>query len=142
MWDGKASIAIDLRFGLKVVGFASWRNLDWAPGPMLVAHAFKLGRWRFNWKGLLSMVTRSCRSEIVFSPRRVLLVLTWKPNFTAAANEDPKGYCSLLADVVRHLAVRRPLPRQFMKGGLLWNCHYEWARQTPQDGLLGSWAAG
>ncbi len=26
--------------------------------------------------------------------------LTWKPNFTAAANEDPKGYHSLLADVV------------------------------------------
>lgn len=26
--------------------------------------------------------------------------LTWKPNFTAAANEDPKGYYSLLADVV------------------------------------------
>lgn len=26
--------------------------------------------------------------------------LTWKPNFTAAANEDPKGYFSLLADVV------------------------------------------
>lgn len=26
--------------------------------------------------------------------------LTWKPNFTAAANEDPKGYNSLLADVV------------------------------------------
>ncbi len=26
--------------------------------------------------------------------------LTWKPNFTAAANEDPKGYHSLLADVI------------------------------------------
>lgn len=26
--------------------------------------------------------------------------LTGKPNFTAAANEDPKGYHSLLADVV------------------------------------------
>ncbi|RCW85545.1 Gfo/Idh/MocA family protein [Phyllobacterium bourgognense] len=26
--------------------------------------------------------------------------LTWKPNFTAAANEDPKGYYSLLADAV------------------------------------------
>lgn len=26
--------------------------------------------------------------------------LTWKPNFTAAANEDPKGYFSLLADVI------------------------------------------
>jgi myo-inositol 2-dehydrogenase/D-chiro-inositol 1-dehydrogenase len=26
--------------------------------------------------------------------------LTWKPNFTAAANEDPKGYHSLLADIV------------------------------------------
>ncbi|CAN7581742.1 hypothetical protein LJR231_004299 [Phyllobacterium sp. LjRoot231] len=26
--------------------------------------------------------------------------LTWKPNFTAAANEDPKGYHSLLTDVV------------------------------------------
>jgi myo-inositol 2-dehydrogenase/D-chiro-inositol 1-dehydrogenase len=26
--------------------------------------------------------------------------LTWKPNFTAAANEDPKGYYSLLSDVV------------------------------------------
>jgi myo-inositol 2-dehydrogenase/D-chiro-inositol 1-dehydrogenase len=26
--------------------------------------------------------------------------LTWKPNFTAAANEDPKGYYSLLADVI------------------------------------------
>lgn len=26
--------------------------------------------------------------------------LTWKPNFTAAANEDPKGYHALLADVV------------------------------------------
>ncbi|MBB3237324.1 Gfo/Idh/MocA family protein [Phyllobacterium endophyticum] len=26
--------------------------------------------------------------------------LTWKPNFTAAANEDPKGYYSLLTDVV------------------------------------------
>jgi myo-inositol 2-dehydrogenase / D-chiro-inositol 1-dehydrogenase len=30
--------------------------------------------------------------------------LTWKPNFTAAANEDPKGYHSLLADVVPALA--------------------------------------
>lgn len=30
--------------------------------------------------------------------------LTWKPNFTAAANEDPKGYYSLLADVVPALA--------------------------------------
>lgn len=30
--------------------------------------------------------------------------LTWKPNFTAAANEDPKGYHSLLADVVHALA--------------------------------------
>lgn len=29
--------------------------------------------------------------------------LTWKPNFTAAANEDPKGYFSLLADVVAAL---------------------------------------
>jgi myo-inositol 2-dehydrogenase/D-chiro-inositol 1-dehydrogenase len=26
--------------------------------------------------------------------------LTWKPNFTAAANEDYKGYHALLADVV------------------------------------------
>jgi myo-inositol 2-dehydrogenase/D-chiro-inositol 1-dehydrogenase len=26
--------------------------------------------------------------------------LTWKPNFTTAANEDPKGYYSLLSDVV------------------------------------------
>lgn len=26
--------------------------------------------------------------------------LTWKPNFTAAANEDPKGYYSLLQDVI------------------------------------------
>lgn len=26
--------------------------------------------------------------------------LTWKPNFTAAANEDPKGYFSLLSDVI------------------------------------------
>ncbi|MET3649010.1 Gfo/Idh/MocA family protein [Phyllobacterium ifriqiyense] len=26
--------------------------------------------------------------------------LTWKPNFTAAANEDPKGYHALLADVI------------------------------------------
>ncbi|MGV8938503.1 MAG: Gfo/Idh/MocA family protein [Allorhizobium sp.] len=26
--------------------------------------------------------------------------LTWRPNFTAAANEDPKGYYSLLSDVV------------------------------------------
>jgi len=26
--------------------------------------------------------------------------LSWKPNFTAAANEDPKGYHALLADVV------------------------------------------
>ncbi|MDI6024800.1 Gfo/Idh/MocA family oxidoreductase [Corticibacterium sp. UT-5YL-CI-8] len=26
--------------------------------------------------------------------------LTWKPNFTAAANEDPKGYHALLSDVV------------------------------------------
>ncbi|QWK79165.1 Gfo/Idh/MocA family protein [Ochrobactrum sp. BTU1] len=26
--------------------------------------------------------------------------LTWRPNFTAAANEDPKGYHSLLADVL------------------------------------------
>lgn len=31
-------------------------------------------------------------------------VLSWKPNFTAAANEDPKGYYSLLADVVPALA--------------------------------------
>lgn len=30
--------------------------------------------------------------------------LSWKPNFTAAANEDPKGYHSLLADVVPALA--------------------------------------
>ena len=30
--------------------------------------------------------------------------LMWKPNFTAAANEDPKGYHSLLADVVPALA--------------------------------------
>ncbi|WP_457298550.1 Gfo/Idh/MocA family protein [Phyllobacterium sp. P5_D12] len=30
--------------------------------------------------------------------------LTWKPNFTAAANEDPKGYYSLLADVVPALS--------------------------------------
>ncbi|MDK1374108.1 MULTISPECIES: Gfo/Idh/MocA family oxidoreductase [unclassified Sinorhizobium] len=30
--------------------------------------------------------------------------LTWKPNFTAAANEDPKGYHSLLADAVPALA--------------------------------------
>lgn len=30
--------------------------------------------------------------------------LSWKPNFTAAANEDPKGYYSLLADVVPALA--------------------------------------
>ncbi|MCF3641272.1 Gfo/Idh/MocA family oxidoreductase [Rhizobium sp. TRM95111] len=30
--------------------------------------------------------------------------LTWKPNFTAAANEDPKGYYSLLADVLPALA--------------------------------------
>ncbi|MGH6762100.1 MAG: hypothetical protein ACRECW_11000 [Phyllobacterium sp.] len=26
--------------------------------------------------------------------------LTWKPNFTAAANENPKGYHALLADVI------------------------------------------
>ena len=26
--------------------------------------------------------------------------LTWKPNFTAAANEDVKGYHALMADVV------------------------------------------
>ncbi|MFN7023045.1 MAG: Gfo/Idh/MocA family protein [Pseudorhizobium sp.] len=30
--------------------------------------------------------------------------LIWKPNFTAAANEDPKGYYSLLADVIPALA--------------------------------------
>ena len=30
--------------------------------------------------------------------------LTWRPNFTAAANEDPKGYHSLLADVVPALS--------------------------------------
>lgn len=30
--------------------------------------------------------------------------LTWKPNFTAAANEDPKGYYSLLQDVIPALA--------------------------------------
>lgn len=30
--------------------------------------------------------------------------LTWKPNFTAAANEDPKGYHSLLTDVIPALA--------------------------------------
>lgn len=30
--------------------------------------------------------------------------LTWKPNFTAAANEDPKGYYSLLSDVIPALA--------------------------------------
>ena len=30
--------------------------------------------------------------------------LTWKPNFTAAANEDYKGYHALLADVVPALA--------------------------------------
>src|SRR5690606_38286891 len=37
--------------------------------------------------------------------------LTWKPNFTAAANEDPKGYHSLLADVVLALAGRQtPAP--------------------------------
>ncbi|MBQ9353778.1 MAG: gfo/Idh/MocA family oxidoreductase, partial [Phyllobacterium sp.] len=29
--------------------------------------------------------------------------LTWKPNFTAAANEDPKGYHAILADVVSAL---------------------------------------
>jgi myo-inositol 2-dehydrogenase/D-chiro-inositol 1-dehydrogenase len=27
--------------------------------------------------------------------------LTWKPNFTAAANEDHKGYHALLGDAVR-----------------------------------------
>ncbi|MFQ6185163.1 Gfo/Idh/MocA family protein [Sinorhizobium meliloti] len=30
--------------------------------------------------------------------------LIWKPNFTAASNEDPKGYHSLLADVIPALA--------------------------------------
>lgn len=30
--------------------------------------------------------------------------LAWKPNFTAAANEDPKGYFALLGDVVPALA--------------------------------------
>jgi myo-inositol 2-dehydrogenase/D-chiro-inositol 1-dehydrogenase len=29
--------------------------------------------------------------------------LTWKPNFTAAANEDHKGYHALLTDVVAAL---------------------------------------
>jgi myo-inositol 2-dehydrogenase/D-chiro-inositol 1-dehydrogenase len=33
--------------------------------------------------------------------------LTWKPNFTAAANEDPKGYHALLSDVVPALAGAR-----------------------------------
>lgn len=37
-------------------------------------------------------------------PRATLLddvdSLTWKPNFTAAANEDPKGYYALLQDVI------------------------------------------
>lgn len=37
--------------------------------------------------------------------------MTWKPNFTAAANEDPKGYHSLLADVVPALQGRQtPAP--------------------------------
>lgn len=37
--------------------------------------------------------------------------LAWKPNFTAAANEDPKGYHSLLEDVVPALAgVSTPAP--------------------------------
>lgn len=40
----------------------------------------------------------------VDDPRATLMddvdSLTWKPNFTAAANEDPKGYFSLLADVI------------------------------------------
>ena len=35
--------------------------------------------------------------------------LTWKPNFTAAANEDPKGYHSLLADVIPALEGRETL---------------------------------
>lgn len=30
--------------------------------------------------------------------------MTWKPNFTAAANEDPKGYYSLLQDVIPALS--------------------------------------
>ncbi|MBL8580371.1 MAG: Gfo/Idh/MocA family oxidoreductase [Mesorhizobium sp.] len=29
--------------------------------------------------------------------------LSWRPNFTAAANEDPKGYHAMLADVVKGL---------------------------------------
>lgn len=40
----------------------------------------------------------------VDDPRATLMddvdSLTWKPNFTAAANEDPKGYFSLLSDVI------------------------------------------
>jgi len=37
--------------------------------------------------------------------------LAWKPNFTAAANEDPKGYHSLLADVIPALAgAQTPAP--------------------------------
>lgn len=31
-------------------------------------------------------------------------ILSWRPNFTAAANEDPKGYFSMLADIVPALA--------------------------------------
>lgn len=37
--------------------------------------------------------------------------LTWKPNFTAAANEDPKGYYSLLSDVIPALGgAQTPAP--------------------------------
>ncbi|GGA94241.1 oxidoreductase [Brucella endophytica] len=44
--------------------------------------------------------------------------LTWKPNFTVAANEDPKGYHSLLADVIPALAGKETLAPTISDGAI------------------------
>ena len=82
--------------------------------------------------------------------------LTWKPNFTAAANEDPKGYYSLLADVVPALGGASTAAPTIHDGVIamewlevlrrelalvdLMNCYsYKWSRQTSKNGFPESW---